>query len=335
MNSLIPLVWLEKKQAVEVIDQRILPQKYKTIVISDYETMAKAITDMIVRGAPLIGIAAAYGMALAAKKKRDLKKADQLLRSTRPTAVNLMWALDEIQKTITENHKPEKLYQEILDKARWIQEDDLKRCHAIAACGVDYIKAHLPKRKLRIMTHCNAGALATGGYGTALGVIRKLYEQDLVEMVYATETRPRQQGARLTAWELAQENIPVTLVSDTMPAHIMQKALVDLIVVGADRITAKGDAANKIGTYQLAISASYHNIPFFVAAPYSTIDMTLQDGGQIPIEERHADEIAIINGKVCTPKNIEFYNPAFDVTPKKLITALFTERGLFVESAKI
>ena len=313
-----------------LLDQRLLPYEFKYVEISSYEEMAIAIKDMVVRGAPAIGIAAAFGMALAAKKNEDLKNADEALRKTRPTAVNLMWALDEIEKT-------DGSFSEILKKAEWILEDDISRCKRMGEVGAQYIKNKFPNKKLKVMTHCNAGALATGGYGTALGVIRSLHKEGLVEMVYADETRPRQQGARLTVWELAYDNIPVTLNTDNMAAHLMKEGLIDLVIVGSDRVAANGDAANKIGTYQLAISANYHHIPFYVAVPHSTVDMTLITGDEIPIEERDSKEVSHINNQTCTATEdlnqdlgkVNFVNPAFDVTPNALIEAIFTEDGLF------
>ncbi len=321
-TELKPLAWDELAESVKLIDQRLLPYQLKLVEITNVEAMAEAIKNMTLRGAPLIGIAAAYGMALAAKQGYDLEKADLLLRSTRPTAVNLMWALDQVQGL--------RSYEEILVKAHWILEDDIARCKAMSKVGADYIKNKFGiGKKLRILTHCNAGALATGGYGTALGVIRTLHEEGLVEMVYADETRPRQQGARLTVWELANEGIPVTLNTDNMVAHLMKQGLIDLVITGADRITANGDAANKIGTYGLAIQAKYHHIPFYIAAPESTIDRSLKSGDQIIIEERDSSEVSHINGESCTAATgVCFVNPGFDVTPRELIEAIFTEEGL-------
>ncbi len=338
-GELRPLFWDDTNESVKLIDQRLLPYELQLVEITNVEDMANAIKDMVLRGAPLIGIAAAYGMALAAKQGYDLRAADILLRSTRPTAVNLMWALDLVKDLIS--------YEEILVKAHWILEDDIARCKAMSKVGAEYIKKHhcstpslratkgsvaislAQTRPLRILTHCNAGALATGGYGTALGVIRTLHAEGLVEMVYADETRPRQQGARLTVWELVEDNIPVTLNTDNMAAHLMKQGLIDLVITGADRITANGDAANKIGTYGLAILAKYHNIPFYIAAPESTIDRSLSSGDEIIIEERDSSEVSHINGLTCTAASGTcFVNPGFDVTPNELIEAIFTEEGL-------
>jgi methylthioribose-1-phosphate isomerase len=391
-KELRPLRWNSQNASVEVIDQRLLPHELKWVEINNCKEMAFAIKDMIIRGAPLIGIGAAFGMAMAARDQEDLDAADKMLRETRPTAVNLMWALDECKKVIFEDahSRPscstvdfKVLYNKLLEKATWILQDDIERCKEMSRVGAEYIKekfftlnesgkykrknqitfnkstatgsqvqglqndektkftnvnessknehnAAIGFQKLRILTHCNAGALATGGYGTALGVIRTLHAEGLVEMVYSDETRPRQQGSKLTAWELAHDGIPVTMISDNMAAHTMKQGLIDFVVVGSDRITVNGDAANKIGTYQVAIVADYHKIPFYVAAPHSTIDMKLASGDLIPIEERDAAELHTINDKLVTAKEgVEFFNPGFDVTPNSLIEAIFTEKGLF------
>ncbi len=358
IEELRPIRFNEESKTPFLIDQRLLPYEFKYTEIKSYTEMADAIKDMLVRGAPAIGISAAFAMYLAAKEfeanselniLEELKKADQVLRNTRPTAVNLMWALDEIQAVI-DNTKT-KFSEAILEKAKWILEDDIDRCKKMGAVGAEYIKNKFKNKiqngeKLKVMTHCNAGALATGGYGTALGVIRKLHEENLIEMVYSDETRPRQQGSRLTAWELAYDHIPVTMNTDNMAAHLMKEGKVDFVITGSDRITKNGDAANKIGTYQLAISANYHKLPFFVAAPMSTVDINLERGDQIPIEQRDYKEVSHINGISCTATNKEvknydlkgnkhligelsYENPGFDVTPSELIEAIFTERGLF------
>lgn len=324
-GELRPLFWDSTSASVKLIDQRLLPYELQLVEVANVQDMAEAIKNMTLRGAPLIGIAAAYGMALAAKAGEDLRAADLVLRSTRPTAVNLMWALGQVQGLTG--------YEEILAKAHWILEDDIARCKAMSQVGAEYIKQKFKldhRQGLRILTHCNAGALATGGYGTALGVIRTLHAEGLVEMIYSNETRPRQQGSRLTAWELAYEGIPVTMLSDNMAAHCMKQGMIDLVIVGADRIAANGDAANKIGTYQVAIVAKYHGVPFFVAAPESTIDRALSSGDLIPIEERDASELHTINGDLVTAASgVKFFNPGFDVTPRELIEAIFTEKGLF------
>lgn len=336
-DTIKPIFWDGETESIKVIDQRLLPNEYKIIEIKTVQEMTDAIKNMTVRGAPLIGISAAFGMVLAAKNKTDFCEADKLLRESRPTAVNLMWALDEMQALLKtcELDDIKTIYKKFLTKALWILEDDIQRCLLMSELAANYIQNLFSqkisqKQKLKIITHCNAGALATGGYGTALGVIRTLADRDLVEMVFVDETRPRQQGARLTAWELAHDKIPATLITDNMAAHIMQDHAVDFIVTGADRIAANGDAANKIGTYGLAIVAKYHQVPFFIAAPESTIDKALADGKLIPIEERCHTEVTIINDNYCTVESgINICNPAFDVTPRELITEIFTEKGRF------
>ena len=299
--------------------------------------MAEAISTMIVRGAPAIGVAAAYGMYLGARAiettDRDrflleLVEIGKLLRATRPTAVNLFWAIDRMEKTAAncEGSVPE-IAAQLLVAAQKINAEDIETCQAIGAHGL----AALPSspEKLRLLTHCNAGALATAGYGTALGVVRSAWTQGRLARLYADETRPRLQGARLTSWECVQEGIPVTVISDSMAAHCMKQGLIDAVVVGADRIAANGDAANKIGTYSLALIAAAHHVPFFVAAPRSTIDFSLSDGSLIPIEERHPAELYQIGETIICPPGVEFYNPAFDVTPAHLIQAIITEFGAF------
>jgi methylthioribose-1-phosphate isomerase len=333
-NQIYPVIWQEDK--VLLIDQTRLPAEYSIVEISRSEDMAQAIRTMIVRGAPAIGVAAAYGMYLGARETSTsdrqefllhLEKVAALLRQTRPTAVNLFWAISRMLRTAYEEIDDlEKIKATLLTTAQIIQVEDLETCRAIGDHGLSILPT-VPE-KLRILTHCNAGSLATAGYGTALGVIRSAWDEQRLARVYADETRPRLQGARLTAWECIQEKIPVTVITDSMAAHCMQRKMIDLVVVGADRIAANGDAANKIGTYSLAIVAQAHNIPFYVAAPFSTIDFDLTDGSQIPIEERDAAEIYEINNTaICSP-GAEFYNPAFDVTPANLITAIITEKGV-------
>jgi methylthioribose-1-phosphate isomerase len=332
-SQVYPVVWNHDR--VLLIDQNRLPGEYILVEISRCDDMARAIKTMIVRGAPAIGVAAAYGMYLGAReidaKNREqfLAKLEQVaeqLRSTRPTAVNLFWAIEQMLKTARSTiGAVEYLTEALLDAAQRIQESDLATCRSIGDHGL----AALPAGKLRLLTHCNAGALATAGYGTALGVVRSAWSAERLERLYADETRPRLQGARLTAWECAQEGIPVTVITDSMAAHCMQQGMIDAVVVGADRIAANGDAANKIGTYSVALSAKAHGIPFFVAAPVSTIDFNIETGKQIPIEERDPAEIHQIGETVICPPGIEFYNPAFDVTPAELITAIVTEFGAF------
>ena len=342
-NQIYPVIWLEDRQCVSLIDQTRLPQEYSRVLINRTTDMAKAIKTMIVRGAPAIGVAAAYGMYLGAieietsdraKFLTHLEQVAKMLRQTRPTAVNLFWAIAQMLKTAYEEIGTVAEIQKILLKtAKKIQAEDLQTCQEIGNHGLSVLPSS-PQR-LRILTHCNAGSLATAGYGTALGVIRSAWSQQRLERVYADETRPRLQGAKLTAWECVQENIPVTVITDSMAAHCMQQNMIDLVVVGADRIAANGDAANKIGTYSLAIVAQAHQIPFYVAAPFSTIDFDLANGSQIPIEERNPIEIDRIgNTKLCA-EGVEFYNPAFDVTPANLINGIITEKGVIKPSSLI
>lgn len=332
---LYPVIW--KNDSVILIDQTRLPNEYAVIEVHRSQDMAEAIRTMIVRGAPAIGVAAAYGMYLGAREIKtnnrqeflhELEGVAQLLRSTRPTAVNLFWAIGRMMQIAYETLGTiEEIKQNLLQTAEKIRTEDLETCQLIGDNGLKV----LPKtpEKLIILTHCNAGALATAGYGTALGVVRSAWKEGRLTRVFADETRPRLQGAKLTAWECVQEGIPVTVIADNMAAHCMKQGLIDAVVVGADRIAANGDTANKIGTYNLAIVAKSHNVPFFVAAPVSTIDFSLDSGDKIPIEERHPAEIYQIGDSMLTPSGVEFYNPAFDVTPAELITAIITENGAF------
>jgi methylthioribose-1-phosphate isomerase len=332
-NHIYPVIWQDDK--VWLIDQTRLPAEYNLVEISRCEDMAQAIRTMIVRGAPAIGVAAAYGMYLGAREiktdnpdefVRQLETVAQLLRQTRPTAVNLFWAISRMMKTAYESISTvEEIKATLLETAQAIQLEDLETCEAIGDNGLSVLPNE--PNKLTILTHCNTGSLATAGYGTALGVIRSAWRENRLARVYADETRPRLQGAKLTAWECVQEGIPVTVITDSMAAHCMQRDLIDAVIVGADRIAANGDTANKIGTYSLAVIARAHQIPFFVAAPFSTIDFELPDGKQIPIEERHPSEIYQIGKTDICPSGVEFYNPAFDVTPAELITAIITEKG--------
>lgn len=340
-NQIYPVIWQDNQ--VLLIDQTRLPGEYSNVAISRSSDMALAIKTMIVRGAPAIGVAAAYGMYLGATEietsDRDLflehlEQVANMLRQTRPTAVNLFWAISRMLKTAYEEiGTVEQITELLLKTAQEIQAEDLSTCQAIGDHGVSILPTS--PQKLRILTHCNAGSLATAGYGTALGVIRSAWREQRLERVYADETRPRLQGAKLTAWECIQENIPVTVITDSMAAHCMQQRMIDLVVVGADRIAANGDAANKIGTYSLAIAAQAHNVPFYVAAPFSTIDFALTNGEQIPIEERDATEISQIGDTELCAEGVEFYNPAFDVTPAHLIRAIITEKGAIKPSSLI
>ncbi|MGE0200362.1 MAG: S-methyl-5-thioribose-1-phosphate isomerase [Candidatus Melainabacteria bacterium] len=334
-----------------LLDQTLLPNRVVYRTLTTAAEMADAIRTMIVRGAPAIGLAGAFGLVLslrqtlasAAFAPHDLEtiwvrlqEDAHLLKSTRPTAVNLAWAVDtlleEFRQLALSFQDPGVLMAMMSAKARQLHDEDLAACQAMGALGADVILPLLPGNGAGILTHCNAGALATAGYGTALGVIRSLHQHRPGLQVFADETRPRLQGARLTTWELSQDGIPVTLITDSMSGPLMRDGRVHAVVVGADRIAANGDVANKIGTYNLALVARAHQVPFFVAAPRSTLDLSLANGEGIPIEERDASEIYRLEDKpgserVCA-EGIGFYNPAFDVTPASLITAIITEAGV-------
>jgi methylthioribose-1-phosphate isomerase len=319
---------------LELIDQRLLPQRLEYVACADATDTARAIADMVVRGAPAIGCAAAYGVALAALRRIDaspdaldraLEGAFAVLAASRPTAVNLFWALERMRRAraAVRGESPRRVAQHLFDEALAIHREDLEANRALGRHG-----AALVPDGARIMTHCNAGALATAGHGTALGVVRSARDCGKRVTVIANETRPFLQGARLTAWEMVQERIPVTLVTDGMAGHLMQRGAVDLVLVGADRVAANGDVANKIGTYTLAVLAARHGLPFYVAAPLSTIDLAVRDGGAIPIEERAAAEVTGFRGERWAPEGVAVLNPAFDVTPAALVTGLITERGV-------
>lgn len=321
-----------KKTKVELIDQRLLPGRVRYATCRTIQDMHEAIKKMKIRGAPAIGIAASYGMYLALRKskakdfkgfKRDLKKAAKYLSSARPTARNLFWAIERVESLVEKNKTkdPEKLKKLILKEAHAILLEDKKMCRAIGSYGEKLIK-----KGARVLTHCNAGGLATGAYGTALGVIFSAKKK--IKRVYADETRPVLQGARLTVWELMKEKIPTTLITDNMAAFLMAKKEIDSIIVGADRIASNGDTANKVGTYNLAVLAKHHKIPFYVAAPFSTFDLSIKNGSSIKIEERSPEEVRKVAGKYITLKEVDVKNPAFDVTPAGLITAIITERGV-------
>jgi methylthioribose-1-phosphate isomerase len=318
---------------IRILDQRRLPQEEAWLEIDSVEELARAIETLSVRGAPAIGIAAAYGCALAAMQAADptpprvlaavLTAAERLAR-TRPTAVNLFWALERMRRRAEEIAEAGgDLAAELSREAEKIHAEDRAACEEIGRRGA----ALLPQEG-GVLTHCNAGALATGGFGTALGVIRAAVAAGKRIHVYADETRPLLQGARLTAWELMRDRIPVTLVCDNMAAHLMRQGRIQACVVGADRIAANGDSANKIGTYGVAVLAHHHRIPFYVAAPWSTVDLSIPDGAHIPIEERSADEVRAFQGVPSAPAGVPVVNPAFDVTPAPLIQAIVTERGL-------
>ena len=305
-----PIRW--KGDRLELLDQRLLPDRTVYVTCRTAEEVAKAIKDMVVRGAPAIGCAAAFGVVLA----KGSPAAYEVLRNSRPTAVNLFWALERMQKA-----------KDLEKEAMAIFDEDLAANRAMGELG-----AALIPEKARIMTHCNAGALATAGYGTALGVIRSSKSKHV--SVIANETRPYLQGARLTAYEMVQEGIPVTLITDSMAGHLMSRGEVDVIVVGADRIAANGDVANKIGTYALAVLAKRHGIPFYVAAPLSTFDPSLPDGSRIPIEERGAEEVTGYRETRWAPQGVSVRNPAFDVTPAELITGIITEKGVVLQPTR-
>ena len=318
--------------SVELIDQRLLPHRKVYIKCKTASEMYSAIQKMKIRGAPAIGIAGAYGVYLGVRNstarnykafKKDMDNTVIYLASSRPTARNLFWALERMEDFVGKNKKKSisDLKESILKEANKILEEDKKICRDMGKNG-----AVLIKKGARLLTHCNAGGLATGDYGTALGVI--FSSKKKVKMVYADETRPVLQGARLTVWELTERGIPTTLICDNMAASIMAKKEIDAVIVGADRIASNGDTANKIGTYNVAIIAKYHKIPFYVAAPASTFDLTLKTGEEIPIEERSSDEVRAFGGKNMTVKSVKVKNPAFDVTPAKLITAIITEKGV-------
>ncbi len=319
-----------------MIDQTILPYEFKLVDVKTCEKMFFAIKDMIVRGAPAIGIAGAHGVALAAQEieKKASDKADFLikleekaeyLKTSRPTAVNLAWAVDKQMDFIKSVDEccVAKLVEALVKNAIKMENEDIAINKKMGDFG-----AELVPKGATILTHCNAGALATVGYGTALGVIRSAYAKDPTIKVFADETRPRQQGARLTTWELTMDGIPTTLITDGMCSYFMSKGMIDMVVVGADRIAANGDTANKIGTYTVAIAAKYHNVPFYIAAPLSTIDRNIESGKQIPIEERSHDEVTHINGDWICAKEVNIINPGFDVTPNELISGIITEVGV-------
>jgi methylthioribose-1-phosphate isomerase len=301
-----------------MLDQRVLPSRVEWLTLGSSAEVASAIRDMAVRGAPAIGVAAAYGMALAAANNENRDRARALLAASRPTAVNLFWALERICKM------PSWEPADVLEEAKKIEAEDLACNLAIGRHGA----AILPNGAA-ILTVCNTGSLATAGHGTALGVIRTGWEQGKVKFVYSCETRPRQQGLRLTAWELIQDRIPFASIADGAAGSLMRAGKVDFVIAGADRIAANGDTANKIGTYSLAVLARHHGIPFAIAAPTSTIDPGTPTGDDIPIEERDAEELTEIDGVRVAPVGCPVVNPAFDVTPGELIDAIVTEEGVF------
>ena len=343
-SNIKPIEWTGSH--VKLVDQTLLPYEYKTVDIKTYKEMAAAIKNMIVRGAPAIGVSGAFGVALGAQslnncqnKKEFLQKLQEIgeiLKETRPTAVNLAWAVDiqlnlakeQILRSAFGSAQDDRGGIEVITKkleenAVKILNDDIEINKKIGEHG-----SKIVPKGATIHTHCNAGALATAGYGTALGVVRSAFAKDNTVQVFADETRPRQQGARLTTWELVEDKIPTTLITDGMCGYFMKKGMIDVVIVGADRIASNGDTANKIGTYTVALAAKAHNIPFYIAAPHSTIDMSIQSGDEIPIEERNKEEVTHINGKTICAEGVNIINPGFDVTPAEYITGIITETGI-------
>jgi methylthioribose-1-phosphate isomerase len=330
--AVVPTVAWEDGVVV-MIDQRRLPREEAFVRCRSYGEVAAAIRDMAIRGAPAIGVAAALGLALGVHTtpseggalRREWDDMCAAMAATRPTAVNLFWAIERMRRRF-EALAPEggrTLRDGLLGEALAVQDEDLASCRAMGDLG-----AELLPTDARVLTHCNAGALATAGYGTALGVVRSAARQGRLRLVYADETRPFLQGARLTAWELQQDGIPVTVITDSTAGHLMARGEVDAIVVGADRVAANGDVANKIGTYALAVLAKEHGLPFYVAAPVSTFDLGTASGSEIPIEERPAEEVTHVAGHPVTPEGVAVLHPAFDVTPHRYVTAIICERGV-------
>jgi methylthioribose-1-phosphate isomerase len=328
------LAWLPT--GVNFLDQTKLPLEETYVLATDYKQVATVIRDMIVRGAPAIGVSAAMGMAIGIDRStattlpaltEEVALIAKTLAETRPTAVNLFWGIEEIRslyvELVAKNTTIPDIKAAVVAKARRMYDEDIAACKQMGAHGASL----LPKEGT-VLTHCNAGALATCGYGSALGVIRAAIERGHKIDVFADETRPFLQGARLTAWELMKDNIPTTVLCDNMAASLMRQGRIQAVIVGADRIAANGDVANKIGTYGVAILAKEHNIPFYVAAPWSTLDLATAHGDLIPIEQRAASEVTHSNGKQMTPHGVAIENPAFDVTPAKYVTAIITERGV-------
>jgi len=321
---------------VVMIDQRKLPASEVYVTCKTANEVAKAIKTMVIRGAPAIGVAAAMGIAVGMTRSRatgtkqfttEFQKTCELMAGTRPTAVNLFWAIERMKKAFAaaahDGQSVDEIKRKLVAEARAIHDEDVQSCRTMGAHG-----ATLVPSSARILTHCNAGALATAGYGTALGVIRAAAEQGKTIAVLADETRPFLQGARLTAWELVRDGIDTTVITDNMAGAMMRLGEVDLVVVGADRIAANGDVANKIGTYSVAVLAKEHGIPFYVAAPLSTVDLNTPDGSGIPIEERNEREVTHVGANRLTPEGARIRNPAFDVTPSQYVTAIITERGI-------
>jgi methylthioribose-1-phosphate isomerase len=327
-KTITPIIWTGSH--LQLLDQRVLPKQEVYLDFEDAATVALAIRDMVVRGAPAIGITAAFGIAMAARQrfqfnpdnwKSAIEDDLQVLAESRPTAVNLFWAIERMRNKITSIEGAP--FPQLVAEAQSIMEEDIAANRRMGDFG-----AGLITKPCNVLTHCNAGALATGGYGTALGVIRSAHREGKIQRVYADETRPWLQGARLTAWEMVKEGIPVSLLADGAAAHLMKSGLVDWVIVGSDRIAANGDVANKIGTYMLAVLARRHGVKFMIAAPTSTVDMNISSGEQIPIEERPAGEVLGVFGQAIAAPGAEAWNPAFDVTPAELVDAIVTEKGV-------
>jgi methylthioribose-1-phosphate isomerase len=315
--------WTE--EGVVMIDQRLLPRQQVFVTCRSYLEVADAIKTMVIRGAPAIGVAAAMGVALGVREGADFETVCNTLAATRPTAVNLFWGIERMKRlqASLNSASSDQRISAMIHEAQQIRLEDIAICQAIGRNGADLVPDHKT-----VLTHCNAGALATAGYGTALGVIRAAVSSGKTIDVFADETRPFLQGARLTAWELQQDSIPTTIITDNMAGHFLRSGRIGCVVVGADRIAANGDVANKIGTYSVAVLAKENNVPFYVAAPVSTFDLTLASGDEIPIEQRSPDEVTHVFGVPIAPESIGVANPAFDITPSRYVTAIICERGI-------
>jgi methylthioribose-1-phosphate isomerase len=314
---------------VVMIDQRLLPRQQVFVTCRTYQQVAEAIKTMVIRGAPAIGVAAAMGVALGVQQGADFETVCSTLAATRPTAVNLFWAIERMRRLHASLTGHAAIAERMIEEAQQVREEDIALCMAIGRHGAVLV----PDGKT-VLTHCNAGALATAGYGTALGVIRAAVAAGKKIDVFADETRPFLQGARLTAWELQQDGIPTTIITDNMAGHFLRSGRIGCVVVGADRIASNGDVANKIGTYSVAVLAKENGVPFYVAAPVSTFDLTLASGDEIPIEQRPASEVTHVHGVHVAPENIAVENPAFDVTPARYVTAIVCEHGIAREPYK-
>ncbi len=309
------------------INQTKLPFQEEYVKTDDYNRIAGAIEKLEIRGAPAIGIAAAFALSLSLKEaatEKNFYNAYNRLKVTRPTAVNLFWALEKMKSVYEEKKNSGSIYNFLIEAASEIQRDDINKCDRIASNGIKIFK-----KKSNVITHCNTGKLATGGEGTAFAVIKKAFENNFVNLVYADETRPLLQGSRLSAFELNKSGIPFNIITDSTAAFLMQQGKIDIAITGADRIASNGDSANKVGTYNLAVICKHHNIPFYIAAPTSTIDYSISNASEIPIEERKPVEVTSINGKEVTLPGYDVYNPSFDKIPAALITGIITEEGLF------